>query len=125
MSTHRALTTITALAVAAQVAMAGDITGTVTLKGTPPKEKDITPLKSDPNCGKLHSTMPTTKFYVVGANNSLADVVISLDGISGKSTGASAAPAVLDQKSCIYVPQIIAVQTGQKLNVKNSDPVLH
>jgi plastocyanin len=106
-------------------ANAGDITGTVTLKGAAPKEKDITPLKEDANCGKLHSSMPTTRFYVVGADNALADVVISVQGISGKSTGASASPVVLDQKGCEYIPSILAVQTGQKIQVKNSDPVLH
>ncbi len=108
-----------------QLAGAADITGTITLKGTPPKEKDITPLKSDPNCGPLHSEMPTTHFYVVGANNALADVVVSLKGITGQSTGASAPTVELDQKGCEYVPQILAVQTGQKIMVKNSDPVLH
>ncbi len=113
------------LAAGLQLSFAGDITGTVTLKGTPPKEKDITPLKEDPNCGKLHSEMPTTKFYVVGAKGELADVVISVQGISGKSTGASAPAVTLDQKGCEYVPQIMAVQTDQRIMVKNSDPVLH
>lgn len=124
MKRHLALAAVTALAFAFPVA-AGEIVGTVTLKGAPPKEKDITPLKEDPNCGKLHPTTPTTKFYVVGAKGELADVVVSLEGISGKSTGASAKPVVMDQKNCLYVPQILAVQTGQKLLVKNSDPVLH
>jgi plastocyanin len=108
-----------------QIGTAGDITGTITLKGTPPKEKDITPLKEDATCGKLHSEMPTTHFYVVGPKGELADVVVSLEGMSGKSTGASAPPAVLDQKGCEYSPSIFAVQTGQKIVVKNSDPVLH
>ena len=108
-----------------QVAPAADITGTITLKGTPPKEKDITPLMEDATCGKLHADMPTTHFYVVGPKGELADVVVSLQGISGKSTGASAPPVVLDQKGCEYVPSIFAVQTGQKIIVKNSDPVLH
>jgi plastocyanin len=108
-----------------QIALAGDITGTITLKGTPPKEKDITPLKEDANCGKLHSDMPTTHFYVVGAKGELADVIVSVQGISGKSTGASAPATMLDQKGCEYVPSIFAVQTGQKITVKNSDPVLH
>jgi plastocyanin len=111
-------------------ALAGEITGTITLKGTPPKEKDITPLKDDATCGKLHTEMPTTHFYMVGANGALADVVVSLldaDGkpITGKSTGASAPPVTLDQKGCEYSPQIFAVQTGQKIMVQNSDPVLH
>lgn len=115
----------TALAAACQCACAADITGTITLKGTPPAEKTITPLKEDPTCGKMHPEVPTTRFYVTGANGALADVVVSLQGISGKSTGKSATPVVMDQKGCEYIPQILALQTGQKLNVKNSDPVLH
>jgi plastocyanin len=116
---------ITGLAAAAQIAAAADVTGTVTLKGAPPKEKDITPLMDDANCGKLHTKVPTTRFYVVGEKGGLADVVVSLQGISGKSTGASAPPLVLDQKGCEYIPSILAVQTDQKIVVKNSDPVLH
>jgi len=104
---------------------ASDITGTITLKGTAPKERDIAPLKDDPTCGKMHSATPTTRFYVVGGKGELADVVVSLEGITGKSTGAAAAAAVMDQKTCLYIPQIMAVQTGQKITVKNSDPVLH
>jgi plastocyanin len=108
-----------------QPVSAADLTGTVTLKGTPPPEKPITPLKDDATCGKLHTDVPTTRFYVVGPNQELADVVVMLKGISGKSTGASAPAVVLDQKGCEYVPSILALQTGQKLVVKNSDPVLH
>jgi len=119
------LITLAGLVAALTVARAGDITGTVTLKGTPPKEKDITPVMEDANCSKLHTTMPTTHFYVVGAGGGLGDVIVSLEGISGKSTGASAPPVLLDQKGCEYVPSIFAVQTGQKIVVKNSDPVLH
>jgi plastocyanin len=114
-----------AAAFGVQGAFAGEITGTVMLKGTPPKEKDIAVLKEDANCGKFHSTMPTTHFYVVGAKGELADVVVSLQGITGKSTGASAPTVVLDQNGCEYKPSIFAVQTGQKISVKNSDPVLH
>jgi plastocyanin len=119
------LLTLSALAIASQLAAAGEITGTITLKGTPPKEKDITPLKDDATCGKFHTEMPTTHFYVVGPKAELADVVVSVQGAAGTSTGASAQPAVLDQKGCEYIPQILAVQTGQKILVKNSDPVLH
>jgi plastocyanin len=69
--------------------------------------------------------MPTTQFYVVGPKGELADVIVSLQDMNGKSTGASAPAVVLDQKGCVYVPSIFAVQTGQKIIVKNSDPVLH
>jgi len=116
---------VAALGLGSQLVFGADITGTVMLKGTPPKEKDITPLKEDATCGKMHSEMPTTHFYVVGSKGELADVIVSLQGISGKSTGASAPAVVLDQKGCEYIPSIFAVQTGQKIIVRNSDPVLH
>jgi plastocyanin len=110
---------------AGQIACAADITGVITLKGTPPPEKEITPLMENPDCAKMHATTPTTHFYVVGAKGELADVVVSLKGVTGKSTGASAPPGVLDQKGCLYTPTILAIQTGQKLIVKNSDPCIH
>jgi plastocyanin len=110
-----------------QIASAGDITGTVTLSGTPPEELINDKISSDANCGPLHTTPVKTQFYVVGANKGLKDVVVYLSGASlkGKSTGASAKPLEIDQKGCEYVPYIATVQTGQKIVVKNSDPVLH
>lgn len=115
---------------ATSISRAADITGVITLKGTPPAEVVIQPLLDDPTCGALHTDTPTTHFYVVGKNGEFADVVVSLKDASGeelasKSTGASAAPVVLDQKGCLYTPQILAIQTGQKLIIKNSDPCIH
>jgi plastocyanin len=107
-------------------ASAADITGVITLKGTPPAERELSPIKDDAICSTLYSsTLPTTHFYVVGANGGLGDVVVLLKDVTGKSTGATAAPAVLDQKGCVYEPTILAVQTGQKIVVKNSDPCVH
>jgi plastocyanin len=109
-----------------QVACAADIVGVITLQGTPPPEKEITPLMDNPDCAAMYNgKMPTTHFYVVSPNGGFADVVVSLKGVTGKSTGESAAPAVLDQKGCLYTPGILAIQTGQKIIVKNSDTCIH
>ena len=115
---------ITALA-GIPIVRAADIVGTVTLNGTPPPEVPYTPLMNDPTCGAMYTTAPTTHFYVVGPNHELADAIVSLKGVAGKSTGASQPPVVMDQKGCLYQPQILAIQTGQKLIVKNSDPCIH
>lgn len=80
-------------------AEAADIYGTVTLKGTPPPEIDIVPLKNDPACGLLHKKMPTTHFYVVGPGGGLGGVVVALEGFRGKSTGSTASPLVLDRRA--------------------------
>ncbi len=111
---------------AGQLVRAGDLTGMINLKGTPPAAKELTPIKDDPNCAAMYpSGLPKTLFYVVGANGELADVIVTVKGVPAKPADASAAPVVLDQKGCLYYPQIIALQTGQKLIVKNSDPCVH
>lgn len=117
-----ALLTALGIASATQFVSAGDITGTVTLNGTPPAEKEITPLEEDPACGKMHQGKVFTQFYVVGANKGLADVVVMLKGVKASVADASTQPALIDQKGCMYVPQFLVIQTGQKLLVRNSDP---
>jgi plastocyanin len=84
----------------------------------------------DPTCGPLYATPPTTHFYVVGKNGEFGDVAVYLkdasgNDITGKSTGASAPAVLLDQKACLYAPLMLAIQTGQTLTVRNSDPCIH
>jgi plastocyanin len=112
-----------ALAMAAG-ARAADIVGTITLNGTPPPEVPYTPLMQNPDFSKMYTQTPTTHFYVVGPNHGLGDVVVFLKNVN-QSTGPSQPPVVLDQKGGLYHPQILAIQTGQKLLVKNSDQCLH
>jgi plastocyanin len=101
---------------------AADITGKITLKGTPPPEKDL-PL--DPACGKLWpNEKPKTRFYSVGAEGGLADTLVYLKSADLKGA-ASDKPAILDQKGCEYTPYVLGIQAGQKLLIRNSDPVLH
>src|SRR5471032_994586 len=117
---------LAAILAAMPVARAADIIGVITLKGTPPAEKEITPIMDNADCATMYNgKMPTTHFYVVSPKGELADVIVSLKGVAGKSTGATAPPVVIDQKGCVYTPSIVAVQTGQKIIVKNSDSCVH
>ena len=125
MKTISAFFVVTGLTAGLHMATAGDITGTITLNGTPPPEKEIADIRTDVNCGKLHTEAVKTRFFVVGSKGELADVFVTLKGISGKSAGDKAEPIVIDQKGCEYLPYVTACQTGQKIVVKNSDPVLH
>src|SRR3954471_22642614 len=83
-----ALLTLSGFVATSQMAAAGDITGAVTLKGTPPAEINIR-LKDDPKCGKFHTDVPatTTHHFVVGSKGELANVVVMLKGagLAGKS----------------------------------------
>jgi plastocyanin len=112
--------TLTA-AVVAGSASAGDVTGKITLKGTPPAEKAI---QMDPACGALHGgKTPTTRFYVADATGGLADCVVYLEGAKGGTP--ATAPVVVDQKNCEYLPYINSAQVKQTIRVLNSDPAMH
>lgn len=113
--------TLTAVACVAGTASAGDVTGKITLKGTPAPEKEI---QMDPTCGGLHpGKKPTTRFYVADASGGLADCVVYLEGAKGGA--APAAPVVIDQKGCEYLPYINSATVNQTIRVLNSDPAMH
>ena len=112
--------TVAALAGSLQLVAAGEITGKITLKGTPKPELEI-PLT--PSCGKINPNKVTTRHYVVDKDGGLANVFVYLK--DAKAAPATGEGPVLDQKGCMYEPYILGVVTGQKFKVKNSDPELH
>ena len=117
------LSRITVAAVLGSLHLAGaaDITGKVTLKGTPKPE---VPIQLDAMCGKLQPTPVTTRHYVVGADKGLANVFVYLKQGAQKAPAAGEAQ-LLDQVGCMYEPYVMGVVTGQKFKVRNSDPLLH
>ncbi len=122
---HLTLTAVSLLA-AIGIGSAGDVTGKISLKGTPPPEK---PIMMDPACGKSRGdfSLPPaqTRFYVVGKDGGLADVFVYLkSGVTGKPA-VPATPVNIDQKGCEYTPYVSGAMVGQKILVSNSDPVLH
>ncbi|MDB6125783.1 MAG: hypothetical protein JWQ71_4776 [Pedosphaera sp.] len=104
----------------------GTITGRVVLKGTPPPEKVIEAIAADVNCGKLYSQPVKTQFYTVSTDGGLADVFIFIrSGLEGKSFATPSTPVMIDQTGCLYQPYIVGAMVKQKINFRNSDPVLH
>ena len=115
--------TILSLTGSLQFAFAGDVTGKVTLKGTPPPEKTI---EYDDTCSKLHPTVASTRHYVVGQDNGLADVFVYISkGLEGKKFTPTTQATELNQEGCNYHPYVSGVMIGQPVAIKNSDPVMH
>jgi len=108
-------------ALAGACVTAAEISGKVTLTGTPPAEKQI---QFDPTCGKLHDKPVTTRHYVVGDGKGLANVFVYVKE-GAKSVPATGKGTTLDQSGCEYSPYVMGVQAGQHFDVKNSDAVLH
>jgi len=114
---------VAVLACSLQLASAGDITGKVTVKGTPPPEKTIA---YDDTCSKLNPAIPTTRHWVVGKDDGLADVFIYITkGLEGKTFTPPSEPVELDQVGCNYNPYVFGVMVGQPVRIKNSDPIMH
>ncbi|MCW5556283.1 MAG: hypothetical protein KIT22_00290 [Verrucomicrobiae bacterium] len=55
---------------------AAEVTGKVSLKGTPPSETVISGVKTDTNCGKVAQGEAKTRRFVVGPDGGLADTVV-------------------------------------------------
>jgi len=114
---------ILVLAGSLQWAVAGDITGKITLKGTPPAPITI---PYDDTCSKLHPTVLTTRHYVVGKDNGLANVFVYISkGLEGKKFTPPTEAVELNQVGCNYDPYVFGVMVGQPVRIKNSDPLMH
>jgi hypothetical protein len=103
----------------------GKITGSVKLDGTAPHMKGID-MSKDPYCSKAHASDPAhLETVVVGSDNGLENVVLYIsDGYSGPPTASTTVP-VFDQKNCMYTPHVLAMDVGQKFDVKTSDQTTH
>jgi plastocyanin len=102
---------------------AATITGTVHFTGQAPKPIPID-MSMDPACAL--ATTPNTTEQVIVTNHALANVYVYIkSGIPASQASASAAPVVLDQKGCRYIPHVIGVQQGGSVEFHNSDPTMH
>jgi plastocyanin len=104
---------------------AADITGKVTLKGTPPPPQNID-FSDYAQCGDLHPDVTATRWYVTSKDNGLKDVFVYISkGCEGKTFPVPDKPVELDQDKCAYQPYVMGIMVGQKLNIKDLDPVTH
>jgi plastocyanin len=106
------------------VAGVGTVGGHVRLAGPPP-ENALIRMRSDPMCDTANAGKPVRyESVVVGSDGGLANVFVQLDGdFAGRPPPADA--VMIDQRGCMYSPRVIAVQIGQPVRVRNSDPGLH
>jgi len=113
-----------ALGLAVAPATAGDLSGKITYKGTPPKATMLE-TKSDPVCLKAHGAIPSEEL-VVGAGGGLQNVFIYVkEGLEGQKFKHPKTPVELNQVGCRYIPHVLGVMAKQKIEIVNSDDTLH
>ncbi|MGH7546170.1 MAG: carboxypeptidase regulatory-like domain-containing protein [Gemmatimonadota bacterium] len=102
------------------------IGGSVKFTGTPPKPEPID-MSEEQACAGKYTSGPTAEDVIVNTNGTLQNVFVYVkEGLPADMTWpAPAEPKVLDQDGCRYHPHVLGIQVGQKLQIRNSDPVLH
>jgi hypothetical protein len=102
------------------------IKGTVKLAGAAPQNPTID-MSEEPKCKSHYPATPRDPIVTVSNGGGLANVFVYVK--SGLAQGATyQAPTedvVLDQEGCLYHPRVFGLMVGQKLMIKNSDPLLH
>lgn len=106
--------------------LAGEITGTVKWLGAVPAMKPIS-MDADEDCAALNQPQPARyESLVLGDHQHMANVFIRLkSGFAEKEYPPPEAPAVLNQKGCVYVPHVLGLMVNQALSIRNSDGILH
>lgn len=105
------------------LANGAEIAGYVWLSGTPPPE---TPISLDATCGRLHASPITTRHYVRTDDGRLANVLVYIKAtLQERRFPVPTNAVVLDNVGCLFEPYILGVRTDQKIQFRNSDPLMH
>jgi len=99
----------------------GRIVGVVRLQGSLPAAA-VEPVKeNDEICG--HDV--SLQRIVVGNGNGVQDTFVYLEGIQDGRTFPKPESVLVDQKQCQYSPHVMIVPSGTKIDITNSDSILH
>jgi len=97
----------------------GGLAGVVRFAGTPPRLDPLPVNKNRDVCGE----QKPSEALVVGPDRGVRGSVILIEGVGrGKKAGAD---VVLDNHKCLFVAHVSALMGGDRVRVKNSDPILH
>jgi plastocyanin len=102
----------------------GTIEGHVRLSGELPGNPVIR-MGVDPLCAQLTEGKQIVQESVLTSpDGSLANVFVRLQG-TFPATPVPDEPVLIDQQDCGFVPRVVGARAGQRVQIKNSDPLLH
>ena len=106
----------------ASVALAGNITGTVTYDGDAPARPELTATKDQHCIDAVKGTK--SEALVVSKGKGIKNVVIYARVRGAKVTLPDENPT-MDQVGCAYYPHVLVVPVGATVELTSSDPVAH
>jgi len=130
---RKTMTALAALAVGAVLALpvsayeagsvtgGGSITGKVTFKGAAPAPRQMAVTKDNQVCG----TGTRQIVEVAVADGNLQNAVVYVAKIDKGKAWGPLDSVTLDQKGCMFIPDMLLVRKNADLTIRNSDTVLH
>jgi len=106
----------------------GKITGKFKINGTPPASKPINITASPEICMPGNKPVPSQTLLVDSGSKGIANIAIYARKTVRVHDSAKSPPAdavVFDQKDCLFASPLLAFVKGQKVRMKNSDPISH
>jgi plastocyanin len=108
-------------------AVAGStVSGKVKFVGKAPANPAID-MGEEPKCKAKYTTTPHEEIVEANKNGTLGNVFVYVKtGLPADAKYPVPSTAVvIDQNGCTYHPRVFGIMVGQKLEIKNSDPLLH
>jgi plastocyanin len=107
-------------------ASTGTVTGRIVFQGDRPAV-ELVRMNTDQACVTNAGPNPQSDAVLIADDGGVRNTFVWVkDGLDpGYVFDTPTAPAVIDQKGCIYKPRVLGVQVGQPIEVVNSDPTLH
>ncbi len=106
------------------VAQAATIKGVVRFEGAVPKARKLR-ISGNPECSMLaHGDLFSED--LLAENGLLQNAIVYIkEGLEGYQFPIPKESVLLDQKGCMFIPHVIAIQKYQQIELLNSDPTLH
>jgi hypothetical protein len=104
-----------------EVTNGGVIIGEVKFSGTASKMEQVPVTKNQDYCGNHKPS----ENLLIGPNQGVKNAVVTIENITqGKKIDKASQP-VLDNTQCMFAPHVQAAVVNTKLEIRNSDPILH
>jgi len=101
------------------------VRGVVHFEGKIPAAKAIS-MAADPVCARQHPSPVMAQEVMADDKGDLQNVIVFVsEGLGDQKFDPPSAPAVVEQKGCMYAPHVMAVRANQTLELVNSDPTSH
>jgi plastocyanin len=99
----------------------GRIRGVVRLQGKAPVVAFEPTSQDQSTCG---DRVPVSRL-ALGKDSGVQQAFVFLDGVQTTETVRARESLLVDQKNCQYAPHSLIVPAGSKIEITNSDPILH